>query len=762
MLAAMVVVFLSAALAQWQLENRADDTRRVELALTRIQSRASLESLLQQRALDTGMVTSGLTDSLQKLDREIRASLVPLSPDEGLDDVRVAVRSHQSAVGENLALVEQEELADAAIHDREKVDRWFEELARAIDGALAEQRAVAATTDELSNAGSLAALFIACLTVGVLLWRFERARLAAASAHQRGIAESEARFRTLVQNSSDVVAVVDGGGRVSYLSPSAVRTFGRGPGEVLGRTASSVIEELVHPDDRELVGAFIQGGDEREVDDQERIEFRLRADDGWRVVECSATDSLRDPCVSGVVITMRDISRRKALEDKLRHQAFHDSLTHLPNRALLLDRLEMALARRSQSPLAVMLLDLDGFKAVNDSLGHAAGDQLLVHVAHRLQQCVRAADSVARLGGDEFAVLLEDLAQMEDASLVARRMLDFLTEPFVIAGKEIFIHASIGIVRGRASEHSAEELLRDADVAMYVAKTGGKNDFRFFQPSMRVEVVERLTLEGDLRAAVDRNELALFFQPLVDLPSGRISGMEALVRWNHPTRGLIPPADFIPLAEETGLIVPLGRWILRAAFRQLKQWQGRHEGAGHLGISVNLSGRQLQDASLVDDIRQMLLEERLDASGVTLEITESVLMHHTGGIADTLTQLRSLGLHLAIDDFGTGYSSLGYLQAFPIETLKIDRSFVARVGHGPEESALARAVVKLAQTLELGIVAEGIEEQVQLDRLRDLGCPLGQGYLFSRPLPGPAMEELLERNVDGSWWIAERPLASAG
>jgi diguanylate cyclase (GGDEF)-like protein/PAS domain S-box-containing protein len=760
--AALLVVFVVAAWAQQTLQERAQRTRQAELALTTILSRASQESLLSDQVIDHGGLWGYSRADIDELDRQIRASLSRLPRGELSDDVAVAVRSYQSSVEENLALVIEGDIAGARVHDREKTDRWFQELGARIDRALAAQRAAAARTDRLAARGSIAALLLACVTVGTLLWRFERAKTAAAATRERVLQESEARFRALVQNSSDVITVVDPGGVITYQSPSSQRIFQRPPEELEGTSVRALGVELVHRDDLEAL-LEAMGAPWGPDETTRHAEFRLRAAEGtWRCVESTLTNALGDPYVNGLIFNTRDVTRRKVLEERLRHQAFHDSLTGQPNRALLLDRMEVALSRRAHErhPLALLLLDLDGFKKVNDSLGHLAGDELLKQVAHRLSRCVRGGDSVARLGGDEFAILLDEMANRGDATIVAERMLDALAQPFWIQSKSIFVRASIGIVVSGAGEHTPEELLRDADVAMYSAKAGGKNRFEVFEPRMQTEIAERLSLEADLRNGLEHEQLLLCYQPIVELATTRISGVEALVRWSHPQRGLVSPGEFIPLAEESGLIVPIGRWVLQEACRQAQVWRRAHPDLDLL-MSVNVSGRQLQESDLPGDIARILAQLELAPSCLVLEITESVLTRQTAEVIDTMERLRSLGVRLAIDDFGTGYSSLSYLQRFPIDVLKIDRSFVGRVAAGPEESALARAIIKLAQTLELDICAEGIEEADQLARLVALGCPHGQGYLFSPPVPPGAADLLLRRALSGDPWAIDAAVATA-
>ncbi len=427
------------------------------------------------------------------------------------------------------------------------------------------------------------------------------------------------------------------------------------------------------------------------------------------------------------------------------HEAYHDSLTGLASRALFMERLEHGLARaaRQRTQLAVLFIDLDRFKMVNDSLGHAAGDALLIGVADRLRACLRVTDTAARFGGDEFAVVLEDLGHQEQAVTIARRIIEVLQAPFVVHGKEVFVNGSIGITFNSTSGASGEDLMRSADLAMYQAKKNGKARYEIFEPAMQARLVRTLDLETHLRRAVERDEFVLHYQPIVELANGRINGVEALVRWRHPDRGVVPPLKFVPLAEETGLIVPIGLWVLHEACRRAGGWNADRRGQPPLTMSVNLSARQLQQPDLPGVVAQILLETGLDPACLVLEITESLLLHDTDATMTRLQQLKALGLRMAIDDFGTGYSSLAYLRRFPIDIIKIDKSFVEEIADGPDASALARAIVQLGQTLRLVTVAEGIEAADQLAELRSSGCQLGQGYYFAKPLERDELETLL-------------------
>ena len=558
---------------------------------------------------------------------------------------------------------------------------------------------------------------------------------------------SEARFSSLVQNSSDVVMVVSADSSVRYVSPSAERVLGHDPDELVGTR----LTELVHQDDRAQVLQLLttQG---RDQDDPRPglTEFRIRRSDGaWVFVESSGTNLLGDPNVNGIVLNTRDIGERKAFEEQLRHQAFHDRLTDLANRALFRDRVDHALERQTRDgrPVSVLFLDLDDFKTINDTLGHALGDQVLKEVAERLKGCLRAADTAARVGGDEFGVLLEDGGVGFEAAEVAARIMAALEAPIKLGARTVSVRASIGIATARPGEEgtpkSGEELTRNADVAMYMAMEAGKGRYQIFEPTMHDTALRRLELKADLQRAVDNGEFFLHYQPVIELESGAISGLEALLRWNHPERGVVPPLEFIGLAEETGLIVPIGRWVLQEACRQAVLLRARFPIDPPLHMAVNLSARQLQRPEIVAEVGEVLMETGLDPATLTLEITESVMMKDMKLTVQRLTELKELGVKLAVDDFGTGYSSLNYIQQFPVDILKVDKSFVDAFNTDPRKSALTATIIKLASDLDLRPVAEGIERADQLERLLDLHCDLGQGFYFSKPLPMEGVDELL-------------------
>ena len=450
--------------------------------------------------------------------------------------------------------------------------------------------------------------------------------------------------------------------------------------------------------------------------------------------------------MAGAVEYLRDISERVRAEEKLLHDAFHDKLTGLPNKALFMDRLQQAVRRTQRNNefmFSVLLVDLDRFKILNDSLGHNAGDKLLIDISERVKICVRTGDTVARFGGDEFIILLDGIKSVSDATRVAERLHEEMSKPFLVGNHEVFTSASIGITLSASHYEEPEEFIRDADTAMFRAKALGRGRHQIFDSDMHSNALKQLQIENDLRRAVENNEFCLHYQPIISLESGRIVGLEALLRWNHPEGRLVPPAEFIPIAEETGLILPMGAWVLEESCRQMRQWQERIEGNSNLWMSVNISGKQFSQSNLCEHVSQALRKSSLDPKCLRLEMTEGEVMEHAETAVIRLSQLRELDIEIYIDDFGTGYSSLSYLHRFPIDALKVDKSFVSGSDAGPESLEIIRTIVMLARYLEIAIVVEGIETEQQLQRIRSMQCDYAQGFYFSRPLSKDKLEQFI-------------------
>lgn len=548
--------------------------------------------------------------------------------------------------------------------------------------------------------------------------------------------QREAGYRALVQNSSDILLVIHPNMTIVDLAPTAAGMLGYATDELLGRSLASLLD----PRDVNRAQLAIQRFVQSKGTSSSSVHWRMRRKNGTLLdVEVVGNNLIDDPGVAGIVLSARDVSERKALEASMLHQVLHDDLTGLPNRAAFTKILEAALARTTLSghAIAVLFLDLDRFKVVNDSLGHEAGDRLLVQVARRLRESVRPEDTVARLSGDEFVVLVDNIVGPEPAIAIAEKIINRIKEAIRIGTHEVFVSTSIGItIEGGGHQHTdTTTILRNADLAMYDSKNRGRCRYSIYQPAMTKRAIERLELETELRHAISSNQFQVYYQPLIDLRSGRVNEVEALVRWQHPTRGLLMPDTFIGIAEETGLIGPIGQWVLEEACRQGRRWQKERGNLPPLNLSVNLSVRQFQQRELVSDVKRVLQETGINPGQLTLEITESVALDDADAAVATMRELKKLGIQLALDDFGTAYSALSYLKRFPVDSLKIDRSFVEGINQDHGDMAIVKAVIAFAKTLNLRVTAEGVENVDQLRQLKLLGCDLGQGYFFATPLP---------------------------
>ncbi len=560
----------------------------------------------------------------------------------------------------------------------------------------------------------------------------------------------ERRLRDLLSTMSDGLVQTDVNEAIVFVNEPFCVMSGYSQQELIGKIATEL---------------FFEEEDSRMVSKTNRLrkkgisgqyETALKTKDGSRIhviIGGTPTFDLEGE-FSGTIGVFTDITGRKMAEEQLLHDALHDSLTGLANRSLFMEHLKLTIKSRKRGNkglFAVLFFDFDRFKVVNDSLGHAAGDELLKQIAARFEANLRPGDLVARLGGDEFTILLNDLASEQAAFLLAERLQEDLKRPFDIQGREIFTSASIGISFGTASS-TADELIRDADIAMYRAKSKGKSRFQLFDKEMHESAIKRLQLETELRQALKRKEFCLFYQPIVDINTRALSGFEALVRWNHPQKGFVPPDEFIPVLEENNLILTLGKWVFQEGCRQLMEWRRQIDGSDHLQMSINLSVKEFSQLNLIEQISETLAQTGVDPGSIKIEITESHVMENTGSAVSMMERLRGLGLELSLDDFGTGYSSLSYLHQLPVKFLKIDRSFIGRITENAEKREIVHTIVRLAQNLKMQVVAEGVETEEQLEELRRQGCEFGQGYLFSRPMDAVAASRYIEQSLsnDGS------------
>jgi diguanylate cyclase (GGDEF)-like protein/PAS domain S-box-containing protein len=607
--------------------------------------------------------------------------------------------------------------------------------------ALAEQRRMADQhVEELLALGLLLVSLAWCVWFRRLVRRHRH--LERAVTEKQVLDAGERRLLALVQNSADLVVVLDPDSTASFVSPSARSVLGAGPDTITGKP----FVDLLAPTDVPGFVRMLAGSREGE----QRVLVRMQHAAGRELMlEGTIHNLMADAAVNGWVLTVRDVTDRQAMQAELTYQTFHDPLTGLANRQLFADRLAHALRRRdgASEPLTVLLLDLDDFKHVNDSLGHGTGDALLVAVAERIGGAVREGDTAARLGGDEFAVLLEN-ADREAARQVAERLLEALAVPVSVDGVPHPVRASIGMAEAVPGGTDCESTLRNADVAMYWAKDRGKGQVALYEAGLHALALDRLALRGELQRALREDQLVLHFQPTVDLGSGDITGFEALVRWEHPTRGLVPPADFIPVAEQSGLIVALGSWVLQeacvAGASLQNEWQ-------RPSMSVNIAAQQLARADFVDEVLDVLRRTGMPADGLVLEMTESVLLDDIAATVASLTRLRQHGVQIAIDDFGTGYSSLSYLAQLPVDVLKVDKSFIDPVAGSATDTSLLEAIMTMSHSLRLTTVAEGVEQPEQAAWLQLARCSLGQGYLWSRPVELATARELLRRRRAQPW-----------
>ena len=589
----------------------------------------------------------------------------------------------------------------------------------------------------------LAAAILAATTILILLSRLQQQEHIAQlqETERNALRESEERFRALTEQSTDIILIADLSGHIKYASPS-VHTVLAVHGD---RLVGTNMDNLIHPED--LTKILNGGARSAALGQNPTAELRLRHADGrWRHFECVVRNLIHDRNIGGVVYNARDVTERKHAQDELLFNATHDALTGLPNRALFLARLQSVVDRMKRHPrpaAAVLFIDIDDFKVVNDCYGHATGDLFIKEVSNRLRACLRSDGTIARMGGDEFTVLVEEVTDPSDAIRAAQRIQSALTLPFLLEGLEVFKSASIGIAL-TSPETSAEMVLQNADIAMYRAKDQGKACIELFDRTMHEQVMSRLLLEADLRDALQDEELTLHYQPIVAIDTGRVQGFEALLRWQASGSSSIAPGTFVPIAEQCGLIVPISIWVLKTACLEAARWRQLYPGNPPLYVSINISSRHFSHAGFVGHTKDALEESRVDPQCVTIELTESLAMNDVAATAQTMSQLRALGVTLSIDDFGTGYSSLSYLRRFPVDTLKIDQSFVETMD--AENYAIVKTIVGLAHNLDLRVVAEGVETRQQQRLLALAGCASAQGFLFAEPMPAKSVGPFIASN----------------
>ncbi|HUY60978.1 MAG TPA: EAL domain-containing protein, partial [Candidatus Dormibacteraeota bacterium] len=743
----MAVILLVAVGAVWAVTgfvSTAVSARRAETALARVQAQAYLSDLFVHEVLVDGQVGAAdyvnlhaaRVSGLRALAMAQR--LAGMGPMAGVSRVVAAENRQLRSV---LHLVATGHVTAAILLDDRAGAADLANVTTAVRSTQARLSARATTAQRDAGAGVAATVVLAMVVALVVLALLARSRRRTLSlvVERTTVARSEARFRALVQDAADLITLVRPDGTITYQSTAVTPMLGHPADAFAGRP----LRELVHPDEAARVLAGLE-----ELSCQAgataRIECRLRRADGtWCDTETTAANRLGDAATAELVLTTRDVTERKALEEQLVHQAFHDSLTGLANRALLADRVAHALARsaRSDAPVSLALIDLDDFKLVNDTYGHGVGDQLLRAVADRLRAAVRPADTVARLGGDEFAVLLED-TEAAAATAILERAVQTLADPVTLGAATVLVGASAGIAAAQPGV-SGEELLRQADVALYAVKGSGKGSVTPFDPTLEHAAHVGRALVVDLSRAIATGQLVLFYQPVLTLSTRALVGVEALVRWNHPREGLLLPGAFIPAAERSGLIVPLGAWVLKQACLDAAGWARHDPRVPPRTIHVNVSAVQLATPQFRSTVAEALATSGLAPATLVLEITESELIGDLALAASQLRSLKELGVRIAIDDFGTGRSTLSYLARLPIDIIKIDKSFVDAMTTADEPAAVVRAVVDLSRSLNLATVAEGVERPDQAAMLLDLGCDEAQGFLYARPMPAAGLEVLM-------------------
>jgi len=739
----MLIAWLIALTLSIRSRDAAQRAREAQSVLSRIEVQVQEMHSLEWLAIASQEITPEGEAELRSSRRKLlitTASLRQQTQEVTGDPIGPAVSGFIHAADRQLLLIQSGNFEAARRLDFEEISQRFDmlqhQLHKASDAeARAEELAAASSRSELA-----VAVLLATVSVFILFLRFYRQKQVLL-AGQVSLQRSEERFRALTEKSADLVFITDSTGVVNYVSPSIQTALAIG-GEVFsGRSLADFVPSGDIPKFRCALGV-----DEGE---NETVELRFQHADGrWLYFECVVRNLLKMENIKGLVLNAREITERKKAEEQLLFNASHDQLTGLPNRVFFLNRLQTVVDRiqRGKQPMAaVLFVDVDDLKMVNDCMGHAAGDDLIVEVGNRLKACMRRDGSVARMGGDEFTVLLEDVTDPSDAIRVAHRIHSELSNPFLLVGQEVCKGVSIGIALA-SQEASAENMVQKADMAMYRAKSKGKGRTELFDAAMHEHVMGQLQLELRLGRALQNRELELYYQPIITIRTGRIEGFEALLRWKPVDSGPVSPGVFIPVAERSGLIVPIGSWVLTTGCLEAASWHRRYPGEQPFYVSLNVSAKQFSHPAFIGQVSEALENSGIPPECVRIELTESVAMNDAPGTVQTMSQLRALGVKLSIDDFGTGYSSLSYLRRFPVDTLKIDQSFVSAMQDKPENGAIVSTIVTLGQNLRLQVVAEGVETLGQLKTLRSFGCDAAQGYFFSKPVPSDAIKTLVDLN----------------
>ena len=779
LIAVIVLATCGLIVTALQLLERGDHNRRVQVAVWRVEAHANLISSLEWEVRANRGITAQTLSEFRNAEGEILRATDELvqarnyTPQMGA--LRAICSQYIDAVNREIALFQSGQIQQAISLDGASVDPAYRDVQKLVDIISDEQSQAADRTAWISRVVLAATVMLSTMTVVMYFRRFhrEQQRTRVALAERTIAQKNEDRLRTLTENSTDIIVITNTTGDISYLSPSTHWVLGWDNKAAEGRN----IFEWIHSEDKALAQAALAAV--AAMEGSSTVEFRLgHADGKWLDFSCLIRNLVRDPNVEGMLFNARDITQDKRTQEVLDFNACHDTLTRLPNRAVFMDRLKKIIEQKKRHPqrkAAVLFLDLDDLKSLNDTLGHDAGDTFVRQFGQRLRACVRGGDTiarpyelrsvesspdtVARLGSDEFIVLLEEVQDPSDAIRAAERIQAAMSEPFVLHGQEIFKSVSIGIAFTTEGA-DARTLIANADTAMYRAKIHGKSRYEVYDAQMHAQIVHRLDLEKALHRALEHQEFRLHYQPIVSLATGRIAGLEALLRWDRPGVGIVPPSEFVPLAEQIGLIVQLGQWVLLEACRQAVQWQ-------HIGtepgpyVSVNVSARQFAYPAFLNQVKDALRETGIDPRRLRVELTEGTAMEEPERAVEVMLQLARLGITLSLDDFGTGYSSLSVLRRFPVKTIKIDRSFIMNVDSNSQVEAIVTTICRLARVLCMEVVAEGLENVAQLEKLRSISCDFAQGYLLAMPLPAESVTPILGINL-----IARmdqgRALAAAG